>query len=210
MRIITLLLIWQPLSTRLSPEIQQLDFGVSRSRLKSEAYSCGLTCAGKWNSWQLSASPRWSGVILLCSALGSVDVHYPSPLVFRTESELRHSLCCQPQSMKTGREEIPSILNLIAGGRREIARAMLYICPLTFACKPLKPEGAFYAAGLIKAYPSWRSCACLGYSLGILKASEINFNANTRLYVSISIYTSTGILYYTSLKFAHYASCFIS
>lgn len=69
--------------------------------------------------------PGWRDVILLCSTLGSVDIHYPSPLALRTESELRHSMCCH--SMKMGRGESPSIVNLIAGRRREIARAMLYI-----------------------------------------------------------------------------------
>lgn len=102
--------------------------------------------------------PGWRDVILLCSALSSVDIHYPSPLVFRTESELRHSVCCQPCSMKMGREESPSVLNLIAERRRAVARAMLYILfpsvPPTSACTPLKPEGAFHAAGLIKSYPS--------------------------------------------------------
>lgn len=43
MRIIPLLLIWQPVSTGLSPEIQQLDLGVGRRRLKSEAYNYGFT-----------------------------------------------------------------------------------------------------------------------------------------------------------------------
>lgn len=84
--------------------------------------------------------------------------------------------------MKMGREESPSVLNLIAERRRAVARAMLYILfpsvPQASACMPWKPEGAFHAAGLIRAYPSWRSCTCLGYSLAILKASEINFNAN--------------------------------
>lgn len=68
--------------------------------------------------------PEWRDVILLCSALSSVDIHYPNPLVFRTESELGHSVCWQPCSMKMGREESPSILNLIAEGRGKIAREM--------------------------------------------------------------------------------------
>lgn len=71
--------------------------------------------------------PGLRDVILLCSTLSSVDIRYPSPLVLRTESELRHSMYCQPYSMKMGREESPSIVNLIAERRREIARAMLYI-----------------------------------------------------------------------------------
>lgn len=31
--------------------------------------------------------------VLLCSALSSVDIHYPSPLVLSTESELGHNMC---------------------------------------------------------------------------------------------------------------------
>lgn len=50
MRIIPLPLIWQPMSTRLLPEIQQKDLGVGRRRLKSEAYNYDFTCTGKWNS----------------------------------------------------------------------------------------------------------------------------------------------------------------
>lgn len=71
--------------------------------------------------------PGWRDVILLCSALSSVDIPYPSPLVLRTESELTHRMCCQPCSMKVGREESPSILNLMAERRRERARSVLYI-----------------------------------------------------------------------------------
>lgn len=71
--------------------------------------------------------PGWRDVILLCSALSSVDIPYPSPLVFRTESELRHRISRQPYSVKVGREESPSILNLMAERRREIARSVLYI-----------------------------------------------------------------------------------
>lgn len=73
MRIIPLPLIWQPMSTRLSPEIQQKDLGVGRRRLKSEAYNYDFTCTGKWNSWQLSASScveRWEiNSAVFCSQL---------------------------------------------------------------------------------------------------------------------------------------------
>lgn len=79
--------------------------------------------------------------------------------------------------------------------------------------KHLKPEDTFCAAGFIKAYLSWISCTCLGYSLTILQAS-INFDVNIThfdkvIYV-ISRERDIDLHRHISLKFAHYATWFIS